>query len=384
MEYAGYGEAPKYMHFWTGVSVIAGALRRKVWIDEIYFKWYPNFYIIFVAPPGVVSKSTTASIGHNLLKQIPGIQYGPDIATWQALVQTFANSKEAFEYNGKLHVMSAISLVASELGNLLDPTDKQMVDLLVKLWDGEPVRKSTKNNGDDFIENSWINVQACTTPAWVAGNFPEYMIGGGLSSRCLYVYAEKKAKYIAYPSQHVPKGMDEMAEKLVQDLTSISKLTGQYVLTADAIEWGNNWYISHSSERHPELADERYGGYLARKQSHVHKLAMVLAAATSDKLEITAEHLMLAFTMVTDLEKDMLKVFEKIGKSDTSVYTDRLLTYVKTSGIVTYQDAYRYVHSHFPSFKDYEGILAGCIKAGYLKLITTEAGATLQFMKDKE
>ena len=60
MEYAGYGEAPKYMHFWTGVSVIAGALRRKVWIDEIYFKWYPNFYIIFVAPPGVVSKSTTA------------------------------------------------------------------------------------------------------------------------------------------------------------------------------------------------------------------------------------------------------------------------------------------------------------------------------------
>ena len=59
MDYASYGEAPRHMYFWTGVSAIAGALRRKVWIDQAYFKWYPNFYIVLVAPPGIVSKSTT-------------------------------------------------------------------------------------------------------------------------------------------------------------------------------------------------------------------------------------------------------------------------------------------------------------------------------------
>jgi len=80
------------MHFWTGVSTLAGALRRKVWVDMGYFKWFPNFYIILVAPPGIVSKSTTAGIGMSLLRQVPDIQFGPDVITWQALVQSFAES----------------------------------------------------------------------------------------------------------------------------------------------------------------------------------------------------------------------------------------------------------------------------------------------------
>ena len=54
-DYASYGEAPRRMYHWVGISTIAGALRRKVWIDQTYFKWFPNFYVILVAPPGIVS-----------------------------------------------------------------------------------------------------------------------------------------------------------------------------------------------------------------------------------------------------------------------------------------------------------------------------------------
>ena len=54
LDYTQFGEAPKHMYFWAGVSAIAGALRRKVWIDQAYFRWYPNFYICLVAPPGIV------------------------------------------------------------------------------------------------------------------------------------------------------------------------------------------------------------------------------------------------------------------------------------------------------------------------------------------
>jgi hypothetical protein len=50
-EYASHSEAPPRMHFWTAVSALAGALRRKVWIEQAYFQWYANMYIIFVAPP---------------------------------------------------------------------------------------------------------------------------------------------------------------------------------------------------------------------------------------------------------------------------------------------------------------------------------------------
>ena len=377
MEYASFSEAPRHMHFWTAVSTIAGALRRRVWIDMAYFKWYPNFYVILVAPPGIVSKSTTASIGMSLLKKVPDIKFGPDVVTWQALVTAFAESTIAFEYEGEFHAMSALTIESSEFGNLLNPQDKEMVDLLVSLWDGKQgaFEKRTKGSGNDIVENPWINLIACTTPAWIAGSFPEYMIGGGFTSRCVFVYADKKAQLVAYPSQIVPKDLKLTAQKLVEDLSRMSVLTGEYVLTPEALVWGQAWYATHYDAKHIHLDEERFGGYLARKQTHIHKLAMILAAAESDRLFITDEHLILANQMVTDLEPDMQFVFSKIGKSEEAVYIERLIWYISKRNGCPYDEAYRFVHAHFPKMQDFEAVITGAIRSGYLSLKQT--GATM-------
>lgn len=370
MDYASFSEAPKHMHFWTAVSTIAGALRRRVWVDMAYFKWYPNFYVILVAPPGIVSKSTTASIGMSLLKKVPDIKFGPDVVTWQALVSGFAESTMSFQHEGEFHAMSALTIESSEFGNLLNPQDKEMVDLLVSLWDGKQgaFEKKTKGSGCDVVENPWINLIACTTPSWIAGNFPEYMIGGGFTSRCVFVYAEKKAKLVAYPADMVPANMKQLATQLVEDLCEISMMVGEYKLTPAAREWGNAWYSNHYAAKHLHLDDERFGGYLARKQTHIHKLAMILAAAESSRLVIDAEHLALAHQMVTDLEPDMQYVFSKIGKSEDAVYAERLIWYVAKRGECPYNEAYRFVHSHFPKMQDFEAVMTGAIRSGYLIL----------------
>lgn len=370
MEYASFSEAPKHMHFWTAVSTMAGALRRQVWIDMAYFKWYPNFYIILVAPPGIVSKSTTAGIGMSLLRKVPDIKFGPDVVTWQALVTAFAESTLSYEIAGDFHAQSAITIESSEFGNLLNPQDKEMVDLLVSLWDGKQgaFEKKTKGSGTDLVENPWINLIACTTPSWIAGNFPEYMIGGGFTSRCIFVYAEKKAQYVAYPAEFVPKDMKTRAQCLVEDLMQISLLKGEYTLTDEAKLWGRNWYEAHYSAKHIELDEERFGGYLARKQTHIHKLSMILAAAESDRLVITAEHLAIAAQMVSDLEPDMKLVFSKIGRTEESQFAERLIWYVTKREGVDYKEAYRFVHQHFPKIQDFEAIVTGAVRAGYLTL----------------
>jgi hypothetical protein len=61
-------------------------------------------------------------------------------------------------------------------------------------------------------------------------------------------------------------------------------------------------------------------------------------------------------------------VFSKIGKSETALYAERLIWFVHSKGKVPYTEAYRYVHSHFPSMRDFEDVLTGCVRAGYLKL----------------
>jgi hypothetical protein len=371
MDYAKFGEAPAHMYFWAGVSAVAGALRRKVWIDQAYFRWFPNFYICLVAPPGIVSKSTTAGVAMNLLRRVPGVKFGPDVVTWPSLVTKFAESTEGFEYAGAIHPMSALTLESSEFGNLLNPQDKEMVDLLVSLWDGKQgaFTKSTKHSGNDSIENPWINLIACTTPSWIAGNFPEYMIGGGFTSRTIFVYADAKAKYVAYPGLQVPANMEQQADALVSDLEHIAtNLVGEYKLSASAIRFGEAWYKQHYTSRPANLDDERFGGYIARKQTHVHKLAMILAASSSDEMVITDEHLSTAHTMVTDLEPDMQFVFSKIGRSDTSLYAERLMGIVQAAGAISYAEAYRQVHAYFPSMRDFEDVLAGCARAGFVKI----------------
>lgn len=372
LDYTSYGEAPRHMYFWTAVSTIAGALRRKVWIDQAYFQWYPNFYICLVAPPGIVSKSTTAGLGMKILRQVPGIKFGPDVVTWPALVSAFAGSLETFTHQGLDYPMSPLTLESSEFGNLLDPQDKQMVDLLVALWDGKQgdFKKDTKTSGSDKIENPWINLIACTTPAWISGNFPQYMIGGGFTSRMIFVYADRKEKLVAYPGSSVPPDMAEQEADLLHDLCHISRLSGPYKLTPEAIEWGEAWYERHYTKRPVNLDPERFGGYIARKQTHMHKLALVLAASSTDERIVSKDHLEIAYTMLTDLEPDMNFVFSRIGRSDVSLYVEQLIKFVQGRGTVPYAEAFRHVHTYFPSMREFEDAVAGCMRAGYLKLTT--------------
>lgn len=386
VDYSSFGEAPKRMYFWVGVSTIAGALRRRVWIDQVYFRWYPNFYIILVAPPGIVSKSTTASIGMSLLRQVPGIRFGPEIVTWQALSKSLAESGEAFDLGGELHSMSAITIESSEFGNLLNPDDRDMVDLLVTLWDGRQgtLRKVTKMSGTDEIVNPWINIVACTTPSWIAGNFPEYLIGGGFTSRCVFVFADAKERYVAYPRERVPAGMHDRALELIHDLEHIAvNLCGEYVLTREAIEWGTAWYQNHYENRPEGLDDQRFGGYIARKQTHIHKLAIVLAAAQRDSLDITAEDLALANTMVTDLERDMPKVFARLGQNEASAHMERFVALVRRRGKIPYEEAFRFAHTYFPDARDFEGMLATILRANLVRLVQTNGKAWLEAVDEQ-
>lgn len=378
IKYAGFSEAPTRMHFWSGVAALAGALRRRVWLSMGYYRWCVNHYIVFVAPPGIVSKSTTVAIAMDILRKVPGIHFGPDIVTWPALVTAFAASAESFEVDGDYHTQCALTIESSEFGNLVNPDDREMIDLLVTLWDSKQgaFNKVTKNSGSDMVENPWINMIACTTPSWIAGNFPEYVIGGGFTSRCLFVYADVKEKLVAYPIYHIPPGLREEQQKLADDLSWIasdeSGIRGPYKLTSDGREWGEEWYRHHNEHPPSHLQDNKFGGYLARKQTHLHKLAMVLAASTRDELIITAEDLALAAMKIDELETDMPKVFAKIGRSEDSIQAERFVQYVCKNSPISYQKAYAYMHVSFPYMKDFEDIVAGANRAGLIKTVQSQ------------
>lgn len=337
MEYTAPLEAPDEFHFWTGVSTIAGALRRQVWIDQEFFQWTPNFYIVLVAPPGISTKSTTVDVGIRFLRSLPDVAFGPNVVTIQALITTLAEgTTSVLMPDNQYHQMSCITCVSRELGSFLDPDDRLMIDVLTDLWDGNigSWKKATKSAGNDNIENPWINIIAATTPSWLGNNMEESAIGGGFMSRCVFVYADYKRHYASLPKYHQSKPSPQLRADLEHDLQCIGMLRGEFNFTPEAVVWMDQWYRAHWQTVTSPVNGDRLDGYRARKQTHILKLAMVLSAAESDDLMLTQEILEKALLIVEATERHQAKVFNNIGQSDAGRHTQMLYEIVKRAGVI--------------------------------------------------
>ena len=382
-DYTKISESPRAFHFWTGVSALAGALRRRVWIDMKSFKWTPNFYIILVGPPGVAAKSTSISMGMSLLKKVPSIKFGPESMTWQALAKDLGAAIEYVKHvktdgTDLLFKMSALTIPIGELGTFLKLEQEGLTDFLIQMWDGQDgtFAHKTKSSGNVEVENAWLNIIGATTPAWLREHFPENMVGGGLTSRMVFVYGEKKHVLIPYPDQAISDAVyEQLRADLTHDLVEISKLSGEYILTKWARQWGEGWYKDHHDPdlRPQHLISERFGGYLARKQTHIHKLAIVLSAAKRDDRRIEEEDLKMACDIMEDVEKDMVQVFNYIGSVDQRGYVAEIVGNVRYYSFLTDQGLWSRCMNQMTR-RDYEEALKAAVKSGLVEVRYSTSG----------
>lgn len=370
MNNAEWGEAPPYFYFWTAVATIACALRRRVWLDMGTFTWYPNLYTLLVAPPGIVQKSSTSDLGMRLLREIPGIQQGPTTLTWQALYDAFLEVGDEFQTSDtEIKTQYALYVNSPEFGITLNPRDTEMIDQLVHIWDGAEMKKRTRKDGELKIPTPCLNMIACTTPSWIAENVPQYLIGGGLTSRMLFVYGETKTRYVAYPQLVIPKDYKDRQARLTRDLERISQLIGNFTLTPDAYAWGAEWYEHFHKHEAPKIDKTLLGGYIARKQTLVHKVAMVLSASQGNSLLITRTLLERAAKLITELEASMPMVYSKIGMNQDSNAADQVLAFLaRNGGTVEFSLLYRYMHRYYPDSEAFEKIILGMIEAKYVTI----------------
>lgn len=370
-------EAPERVHFWVGVSAIAGALRRRVWIEQPKFEWSPNFYIVLVGPPGIIGKSTSMSVGMDLLGAVKGVVFGPASITWQALGKDLEAAVEELVIGQGATLekipMSCLTIAISELGTFLKLDDDGLASMLIDMWDGQrsprPWRHSTVASSKIEIQNPWLNIIGCTTPTWLRANFPEQMIGGGLTSRTLFVYADKKRRLIAYPSRvQLSGGVDRklFRKGLINDLEEIAKLKGRIELTKGAMDWGEKWYEQLWTIRPPHLASDRFSPYISRKQTMLHKLAIILTAARDDSLQITEQHLIEADQLLSMNERDMLRVFESIGVVPEARHVGELSQFLRVHGELTSAKLWELCYT-IMTMQDFKAALTSAIEAGVIE-----------------
>ena len=209
---------------------------------------------------------------------------------------------------------------------------------------------------------------------------PDSMIGGGLISRILFIYGDVKRQFVPYPSDFVDENVfDALTQDLVDDLRLIADMKGEYRLTTEAKEWGRAWYKQHWTKRPLHMASDRYGGYIARKQTHIHKLAIVFAASQRDDLKITLTDLKFAARTVTALEQDMDSVFKSIGLSDTAKNVREMLIYLKAYKELPRRELLKFCLA-IMNQREFKESMDTAISAGYMQMVVLEGVHTCIYL----
>ena len=93
----------------------------------------------------------------------------------------------------------------------------------------------------------------------------------------------------------------------------------------------------------------------------------------------------LANVMVTDLEKDMPKVFDRIGRSEVSVHANEILGWLRLQPEHTarYSDLYRKFFPYFPNGREFGEIFGGLLTSNQITQLGIGADAMVTLVEKK-
>lgn len=322
-EYTKELEAPDSFHLWTGLSILASAIRRNLWIDQNVYPVYPNLYVILTAPAGKIGKSTVIRMGRTILQAVPEVEIGPDSLTREELIRLMAKA-------GREKVQSAITIHSTELSSLIDQSGLKMVQFLTDIYDCDYKnphgwRYSTKHQGRDKIRNPVLNLLAGTIPTWVSDSMPVEATTHGFTSRTVFVFEDSPRFSNPFPDE-TPEGI---VEDLQSDLQHIASLEGPFDWSSEARDYYREWY-SEWQTTPPD--DYRIEGFHWRKRIHIIKLALLLHVSESDDLVLEVRDLKAAKAILELTEKNMPKTFAGVGKYEFASDLSRIYRSILKAG----------------------------------------------------
>lgn len=372
MEYTEETEPAHMFRRWTAVSVVAAALQRKCYLPWGSLTFYPNMYIILVGPSGS-RKGTAMSPGAKLLEEIGNIKLAAQSTTRQALIRSLRTTDYSYidPITNKTTVHSSLTIFSEEFTVFLGYQNYELMADLCDWFDCKGKWKyETKNMGTDDINGVWVNLIGATTPSLIRSTLPSDSIGGGLTSRIIFVYEEGKAKTVIFP--HTPK---DLGDKLKNDLERIHMLRGKFGTTEEFLKEWAHWY----STAKPAFKDEKFAGYNERRPTHLMKLAMIMSAARSDKMIVDGCDFRKALELLEATEVKMKQTLTGYGKSNISELIQRAIVYLGTEGKV-----YKHVMmEHFIDDADrftMDRVLETLTTMRYAKVVTDATGQVIEFI----
>lgn len=324
MEYTENATSPEIYRLWAGISMVSGALERRVWTQTGDNTNFANLYILLVGTPGV-GKKIIEEVGElwRETKEPSGgeaFSIASDSTTKAALIDSLCKAeKTRITRMGQTFTYHSILVPAEEFEVLLPYYDSEFIAFLNKLWNNsarftENRRYGPAKNVD--IDNPFMHILGGVQPAWFVSHFPESAWETGLIRRIIMIYAETTPKIDPFKVTPHRRGIKDHILERLGHLSSLQGPIGWEQSAVDiAVEWNNN-------NREPVPAHSKLAHYNTTRWQFMIKLAMT-SAVSRDGVQlgpITEFDVKRALKWLFEAELRMEDIFRSlIGKSDSSV-----------------------------------------------------------------
>lgn len=321
--------SPDIFRLWAGISLVAGALERRVWLQNSQGSVIPNFYIMLVAPPGVGKQviDRVKDLWRDTKEpgtKTPAFHVAPDSMTKASLIDTLAKAKKmTLPPEGGPIFMHPLLVPAEEFSVLLPAYDMEYVGTLNALWNNKASHHEVRRTGakqDVNIENPYLTILGGAQPAWLASIFPEDAWATGLGRRVIMVYSS------VTPWKDVWADYDDRPDlraSILARLGLLSKAFGRMHIERAAMEALVGW---DRDGRKPEPTHAKLSSYNTTRYFQLTKLAIVSAASRGElfggepKPAVRVEDIARAKEWLLGAEAVMPDVFRAMtGKSDRDV-----------------------------------------------------------------
>jgi len=330
MELTNESEPPKLFRKWVAISSIASALQRKTFVNlGISLTIYPNFYIVLVGP-SATGKGTILKYSYDILEQVPTIRMSAQATSLQALIRRMkeTNLTDVDIHTGKQHYHSSLTIFSNEFTVFLGYHNRELMAALCDWYDCHDrwIYDTIKRDKEEVI-GVWVNLLAGTTPDSLQSSLPMDAIGGGLTSRIIFVYGDKREKLVIIPT--TSEEDLKLQQSLIYDLEQIALLSGSFNMTQDFISKYTEWCIE--SAANPPFHDQRFDGYCGRRRNHLISLSMVCSASRGNDMLLTGSDIERAINLLNEVESKMGLVFRGVGKSDIADLISDAIAFIENS-----------------------------------------------------
>jgi len=339
---------------------------------------FPNMYIILTGPPAT-RKGTAMEPVERFLSELQ-VKIAASKTSPEALIKALTEATDVdMDYQtSRFTSHSSLTIIGKELTVFIGYDNKGMLANLCDWFDCGPDWKyDTIGRGESKIQGVWVNLLGGTTPRLLRESLPAEAIGGGFTSRTIFVCEEKKGKMVVFPTMP-----HEMGINLIADLAQIKSMRGTFRYTPDFVDIYTDWRVKWDEV--PAIKDPTFIHYNDRRPIHVLKLGMIMSASRGDDMIVTGDDLQRAIDILEATEKNMPKAFGGLGSAKSADVLYRVSQTIALDGTILFKnllDMYKY---DVNSAQELSVIVATLEKAGYCKVEYAKENTKIHYIRPVE